>query len=379
MAFTMVKAEWFEIPSGTSENLNTIEFIGDIGFVGGANGELLKSVNGGETWTPITSGTSSSITAIHFVSSGLGFFTSADGKIFKSTNGGTSWTGTQLQTVGALNGVDFLNSTIGLTVGDNGSIYRTANGGTSWDNLGNVSVFVVNDVAFINDTLAVAIGAQGSILSSSDAGITWDWKGNSSTNTYSAIEKKNSTTASIVGTGGAYLEFSAVTMLPGSESIIDSENDWLKDIHLASSEKMYIAGNSQTIMVTNPGWKTWDLDSVNNLSSIHFYNDTIGYACGLNGKLYKTITAGFPVSSNKVEMLNAKVFPNPATSHIQIDLPNLATPLKLSIYSINGTLVLTKTISSSERIDISSLKYGLYTCLVRSERSVFRSRFMKCE
>ena len=36
-------------------------------------------------------------------------------------------------------------------------------------------------------------------------------------------------------------------------------------------------------------------DSINNLNSVYFINDTIGFACGFNGKIYRTITGGFQV------------------------------------------------------------------------------------
>lgn len=370
--------KWEEINSSTTENLNCIQFFNSTGYAAGQNGELVKTTNGGLNWSSINSTTSANITAIHFRDESTGYYTSSDGKVFKTTNGGSSWTSKNVQNVGALNGIDFLNNQIGLAVGDNGFIHRTTDGGNNWTDLGNVSVFVVNDVAFINDTLAVAVGAQGSILSSSDAGLTWYWQGISSTNTFSAVEKLSASSAGIVGTDGVYLTFNASSMTASSETTIDASNDWLKDIHLAPSGKIYAVGFSQSILVTNPSWKTWDLDSVNNLNGISFMNDTIGFACGNNGKIYKTVTAGFPIGQAEISIQPIKLYPNPASNFIQFNLPinTSFNSLEVSVYNNTGQLIENK-ITPSESFNIEHLNSGLYFISIRNKATIYRGKFLK--
>lgn len=370
-------ARWEEINSSSSENLLAIEFIGNTGFCGGANGELLKSTNGGDSWSAISSGTSDNITDIIFINSTTGYFTTSGGEVYKTTNGGSSWTSKKPQSIGGLNGIDFLNANVGLAVGDNGNIFRTDNAGSTWNDLGNVSVYVVNDVAFLNDTLAVAVGAQGSVLSSSDAGETWDWKGISSTNTFSSIEKTNDSTAIMVGTSGLYSEFNAGTMQANAETIIDNDQDWLKDVHLAPSGKVYIAGFNQSILVTNPNWKTWDLDSVNNLNSIHFLNDTIGFSCGNNGKIYKTITAGFPVGKEELIVSKLKAFPNPTDGYITFDTPVSLVNNTLRVYNMKGQIVKQIVLSSNENISIQELNTGLYFFQILTDNVNYQGRIIK--
>lgn len=370
--------KWEEINSNATENLNCIQFINETGYAAGQNGEMVKTTNGGISWTAINSTTSEHITALHFTSTTTGFFTASNGKVYQTSNGGSSWSSEQLQSIGALNGIDFQNTQVGLAVGDNGFIYRTSNGGSTWTDLGNVSVFVVNDVAFINDTLAIAVGAQGSILSSSDAGLTWSWKGISSTNTFSAVEKLSNSSAGIVGSGGVYITFDAQTMLASSETIIDSENDWLKDIHLSSSGKIYSVGFSQSILVTNPTWKTWDLDSINNLRGVYFLNDTIGFACGNNGKIYKTVTAGFPIGQNELTIQKINLYPNPTTENIEFNIPTSCTgcSFRIKIYASNGQLVDSSTSVINSK-NINHLKNGLYFISIQTKNTLYRGRFIK--
>ena len=55
-----------------------------------------------------------------------------DGTILRTTNGGTTWTSQSSGTTNYLNGVSFTDANTGTVVGDNGTILRTTNGGTNW-------------------------------------------------------------------------------------------------------------------------------------------------------------------------------------------------------------------------------------------------------
>ena len=95
---------------------------------------------------------------------------------------------------------------------------------------------------------------------------------------------------------------------------IDSGEDWLKDIHIIEKEdgssKGIIVGFNSSLYIESDGWKNQDIDFVNNLNSIHFYDDTIGVACGFNGKIYKTISGGVPASISKPTQFDLKIYPN---------------------------------------------------------------------
>src|SRR5687768_13877794 len=45
---------WYEIPTGTTKKLNTIHFPSStVGYIGGNDSLLLKTIDGGETWNPV--------------------------------------------------------------------------------------------------------------------------------------------------------------------------------------------------------------------------------------------------------------------------------------------------------------------------------------
>jgi photosystem II stability/assembly factor-like uncharacterized protein len=154
----------------------------------------LPSAAGAVTWTPITSGTASNITAIEYQSPSRFWFTTSNGEIYGRGGGGNF--GKQRSASGlALNDIEFrpAPSEVGLAVGDGGQVLRTTNGGTSWETVviaatvlskaepnnctASQAVGNVYSVRFASSTVAYIIG-QGSQLgrstgTASTVGSTW--------------------------------------------------------------------------------------------------------------------------------------------------------------------------------------------------------------
>ena len=55
-----------------------------------------------------------------------------NGTILRTTNGGTTWTSQTSGTTNCLNGVSFTDANTGTAVGMMAQSYRTTNGGTTW-------------------------------------------------------------------------------------------------------------------------------------------------------------------------------------------------------------------------------------------------------
>ena len=133
-------------------------------------------------------------------------------------------------------------------------------------------------------------------------------------------------------------------------------------------------GYSSSLHLENSGWKKWDLDSVNNLTSLHFFNDTVGIVCGLNGKIYKTISGGVPASTSELVREEIKLYPNPASSFI--NLGNEFTNSEINVYSSNGQLVKNEIITSP-KLNLTDLKAGLYFIKIYSDNKIQTGRFIK--
>ncbi len=375
--FSPIFSQWQEISTPTNEDLNTIEIINNNAFCGGKNGVLLKSLDQGETWTEITTSASGSITSIHFINSSIGFFTTSLGKIFKTLNGGIDWTEKSVH-VGGINGIDFQNLLTGIAVGDNGNIFKTTDGGNNWIDLGSQSIYIINDIAFINDTLAVAVGASGSYLFSTNIGESWMYKNTNSSETFFAVEKKNSATASIVGTQGAYAEFSQSNLSISDIFSVGVEENWLKDVHCVhqqdSTTKTMIVGFGSTFCVENDGWKSFTIHPSNNLNGLNFFNDTIGLACGLYGKIYKTTSGGIPASTNTLKQVELNLYPIPAKNTLSIQ--GQFNNFRICIYNTMGQTIINQKLVGNH-IDISNIPEGNYYVQLNSDNKFAIGRFTK--
>ena len=78
---------------------------------------------------------------------------------------------------------------------------------------------------------------------------------------------------------------------------------------------------------------------------------------------------------------NVLLFPNPATQFIQLQTPpSFGTVKFVKIYSITGSLVLQKELSSdleSQRINVSNLKSGIYLIEINSSANNITFKFLK--
>ena len=119
--------------SGSTSNLRGVFFTSaSTGIVVGENGTLLRTTDGGGTWTS-QSGTSAHLQAVYFADSNTGTAVGGagggGGVILQTTNGGISWTSQPYGSTTPLLGVSFVSPTVGTVVGDNGIIFRTNTGG----------------------------------------------------------------------------------------------------------------------------------------------------------------------------------------------------------------------------------------------------------
>ncbi|HEX7900276.1 MAG TPA: YCF48-related protein [Planctomycetota bacterium] len=123
-----------------------------VGWVVGDNGVIWKITGTFDAmtltwtwgWASQTSNTGEDLYDVHFADAMNGYAVGDNGAVVKTTNGGTSWTNLTKGSTDAINAVSFDPSGVrGVAVGDNGKVYKTLNGGATW---------TVNDLGAMNWT-----------------------------------------------------------------------------------------------------------------------------------------------------------------------------------------------------------------------------------
>ncbi len=115
------------------QQLRDVVFINaTTGWAVGVGGYVLKTSDGGENWTPQTSGTSQTLYGVDFVDASKGWAVGDAGTVRVTSNGGASWSGQTSGTSQSLRDVVFVNATTGWLVGNAGVVRKTTNGGGDW-------------------------------------------------------------------------------------------------------------------------------------------------------------------------------------------------------------------------------------------------------
>jgi len=138
-------------------------------------------------------------------------------------------------------------------------------------------------------------------------------------------------------------------------------------------------GNSQKIW--NFNWKAPTTD----VGEIKFYvSGLAGNGSGAGGdQVVTTTSTTFNVLGvSEAKRLNFKMYPNPASERITIQLPSGSNKAAVQFYDYLGRLALEKTISSRDNnnnnnIDVNNLSKGVYILKVLTDDKVGSQKFIK--
>lgn len=251
-------ATWSSKVSGTTNALRAVHFVdANTAFIVGFGGTVLKSIDAGETWSSISIGTAMNLRSLDFPSSDIGYIAGDSGKVLKSVDGGNTWTkqSTQLDATQSIVNIRFVNTEVGYaTAGTgfvNGAVIKTTDGGTTWTTVYTNTQGLLG-LAVIDENTALAGGGDNTagfqfIVRTTDGGTTW-------TEVYDG--------ASLATFRGA--------------AFISPTTGWF-------------AGDVGTLIKTEDGGTTWtdEVVTTNGLLGIQFPNSDTGYAVGALGTIIK--------------------------------------------------------------------------------------------
>ena len=141
-----------------------------LGFACGSNFSLLKTTNGGSTWSAVTA-TTAPLYGIDFWNNQTGLAVGA-GVALRTTNGGSSWQSTSVKN--DLLGVSMASEQVAYAITDQ-EVYRTDDSGSTWSATSPPPFQILSGFRCVQaiDEQTLLVGTVGGILMSTDGGHSW--------------------------------------------------------------------------------------------------------------------------------------------------------------------------------------------------------------
>ena len=304
---------WEWINTGFDYILTDIEFPcgqSKIGFAVGQkntyNGEgiVIKTTDGGSTWTQTTDSGTVWLTAISFVDTLTGYVGGLNNNILKTTDGGNTWSQVNFpfaDEVYRIMDVEFRDANHGVVgvipnYGETPHVYITNDGGSTWIKSNGFEIVSTYMIEYINDSTLVAVGGQEVISKSTDGGLNWQtvYVGEY-TGTLIGVDFLNENHGLVVGdyghvyqTDDGGLNWNTVDY-GGGDDLLHTPYIWDEDT-------TWIVGTPELIYKTTDGGNTWQ-NAYNGNYQRAFYRITFtdnytGYICASHGVILRK--KGFP-------------------------------------------------------------------------------------
>ncbi|MFQ6092573.1 MAG: YCF48-related protein, partial [bacterium] len=282
---------WTEQEIGLTNINEAVHFTDALrGWIVGSNGGIAFSSDGGDSWVPQASGTDARLKDVYFVNDTVGWAV-GDYTILYTSNGGELWQGAGVHYGSRLRAVTFQTVREGWAVGSNGAIYHTTDGGSEWTTVESPTSEDLCDIFFIDEETGWIAGKSGTILSTEDGGSTWgvQWSGPPLNGLFFTDEKAGWA----VGSGGTVLftEEGGKPWVP----IPAPASATLYGVHFFDRDRGLIFGAGGVLLRTGDGGASWRyvMDGPNaNLTDVSFVDSKNGWACGWSGTILRTTDGG---------------------------------------------------------------------------------------
>lgn len=251
---------WNEIfnANGTGTVFRDIHFLNDtLGIVLSYN-QILKTTDGGQSWTTIFSNPNFGFEVLKFVDENTIIAVGLDygsGNILVSHDGGLTWSLPQEGAGLMLRDVYFLDNQTGFIIGSNGVFLKTTDGGLTWQSSTQFQNLLQPDpsIYFSTATTGFVSAMTGQFFRTTDGGNTWTDIFTPANRTYESIY------------------------------FLDSLHGWAASSVLTEIIATSDGGLTWSSIYTGAGWPLFDVD---------FSSNNEGWACGFRGTVLHTLDGG---------------------------------------------------------------------------------------
>lgn len=396
-------AQWQPQSSGVTNTLRDIAFYNtNIGYAVGDGGIVLKTINGGNKWTTISSPGKSSLVSITIIDSNAIMVTTASSNggsaaVFESPDGGARW----FKVLSDLPSF-YATAISGQLYSVSSQIYNSTNMGRSWQSqqsLNPTSNFT--QLAFSNPGTGIVAGNIAGILTYSADFLRTvnghDWyRGNSFsfpnayafcrfsalgtdsvlmfTNRYNGFAQGDSSQLILINHFKLKNNFGTPAWFFDNTILIKSFPDVISDCQFQTGGNGYAVSEKGVVYkLTSGGQKiAKEYSSKTPLHAIYMIDNNHGFAVGDNGFILKRTRINEKVSQPVTMPLS--VYPNPAVNEVQVkfSLPQSAR-LLVQVTNENGNILLQQSAGLFEKgnntipVKLGNLPRGNYRISVLND------------
>jgi|GEM_PF-3116230 len=304
ISVSYVSAQWNAQVSNSTNPLSAVDFYNaNNGWVGGF--ELIYTNDGGNNWlSPVfpvpllfymNANQTRDIKAFNSLKMiGVGQNNIDNASIIYSTfDGGVNWDTIVGRNGYGHNSIDFSTSQKGYVCGYYGQFFETLDGGINWSQVSlipNTDWFKIN---FQNQDTAIVVGYNYS-MKTLNGGATWIPTPNNlvlydvmalSNNTCIAVGDDSNNDYSLFKSYDYGVNWIKITSIPFDET-------YIKRIWAFSEDSILLPSKGIMNSYRDGFWHSYPstqlINTSNEFEDIDFINDTVGYAVGNNGQIYKT-------------------------------------------------------------------------------------------
>jgi photosystem II stability/assembly factor-like uncharacterized protein len=312
------RTAWIRGAPPTTEALQDVFFTDlDHGFVVGDNGTLMRTTDGGATWTAISTGQSMALMAVHFSDPMHGWVVGRNSVVLRTTDGGVTWISEFLS--GELRGVWFVSAQQGWITSYMPIVYRSNDGGSSYTSgdtgAGGAAIF--DGLSFADEQHGWIVGKvpapngeeRPTIYHTGDGGVSWtrQYLAGDDDGYLSDVVAIDAQRAVAVGQGSLWTGAGETklytrdggttwTMLPET-----SNRFGLVAVDFVDALHGWAVGISGSILGTVDGGVTWRVQEQAVeakkpwILGVHFVDANHGWAVGEGGGIWHTTTGGWAV------------------------------------------------------------------------------------
>jgi len=360
---------WEIIPSGTTEELNSIYFYDyQTGYACGNSGVVIKSVDSGKTWQTLQSPVAHDLNDLFVFDQNTILAVGDSGTMVFSDDGGANWFVGPYEVTEDYFSVSFSGSE-GICGGSSQTVlYGTYTGTSLYFAVAQVGILgggfwgacmVSPQIGFVAGENSIFQPLLGRTI---DSGVNWDFT--------AFYLNNNEGRATGIDFTDQLIGYISARVWDGQGAIsktTDNGNNWTTtffsnplwgiDFPISGASQVgYCVGDSGTILKTYNAGNTWQQQTSGTsekLNKVHFLDLDFGFAVGENGTILRTTTGGELITQVKekssfvYEFNLSQNYPNPfnPSTTIRFTIPSNVksetSNVSLKVFDILGTEIAT--------------------------------------